>query len=259
VDKITVYNLWCIKSLDEYRQMIAPGGIYDGILKAKEEGLIEHICCSTHVDSKGLAEIVADGRVESVTLGYNALNFAYRREGVKACHDAGLGVIIMNPLGGGMIPRHAEKFSFLKSSPDESIVKAALRFLIGQKEVSAALPGPSSIAELEECVAAADREYTVTEEMLAALSGKLNSELNTLCTGCAYCDGCPEGIPVPKMMDSYNAYLLEKSYDGVRDALKYMWSISADLAAKCTGCGKCEALCTQKLPIVERLVEISGI
>ena len=230
VEKLTVYNLWCIKTMDEYRRMVAPGGIYDGIRRAKEEGLVEHICCSTHIDGKGLAEIVADGLVESVTLGYNALNFAYRRAGVKACHDAGLGVVIMNPLGGGMIPRHAEKFAFLKRDGEESIVKAALRFLIGQEEISAALPGPASIAELEECMAAADREYTVSEEMLAALSGQLKDELNTLCTGCAYCEECPVDIPIPRLLDSYNEYLLEGNYAKVTDRLKGHWGIGADLA-----------------------------
>ena len=257
VDKITVYNMWCIKTMDEYREMVKPGGIYDGIRRARDEGLIEHICCSIHIDGKGLSEIVADGRVESVTLGYNALNFAYRREGVKACHDAGLGVVIMNPLGGGMIPRHEDKFSFLKSSPDESIVHAALRFLIGQKEISAALPGPSSIAELEECIAAADREYKVTEEMLTALSGKLQSELNTLCTGCAYCDECPTDVPVPRLLDSYNEYILKGDYEAIAGRLNGHWGVDPATAKNCIECGRCEALCTQKLPIMARLAEIA--
>lgn len=242
VDKITVYNMWCIKTMEEYREMIKPGGIYDGIRRAKEDGLIEHICCSTHIDGHGLSEIVADGLVESVTLGYNALNFAYRREGVKACYDAGLGVVIMNPLGGGMIPRHADKFSFLRQDSSESIVQAALRFLIGQKEISAA-----------------DKVYEVTEDMLTALSGKLGTELNTLCTGCAYCDECPVDVPVPRLMDAYNEYLLGGEYQKVAGRLRGHWGLGVEAAAGCVACGKCEALCTQKLPIIQRLAEIQRI
>lgn len=259
VDKITVYNMWCIKTMDEYRQMTAPGGIYEGILKAKEEGLVEHICCSTHIDGKGLAQIVSEGLVESVTLGYNALNFAYRREGVKACHRAGLGVVIMNPLGGGMIPRHADQFSFLKQSSQESTVQAALRFLIGQPEISAALPGPSNITELEECVSAADVQRSITEEMLAKISKQLGQELNTLCTGCAYCDECPVDVPIPRLMDSYNEYLLEGTYGKIADRLKGHWNLRPQNAAACIECGKCETLCTQKLPIMQRLREIQTI
>ena len=48
VDKINFYHMWCILSLDQYRKVIAPGGPYWGALKAKEEGLIDHICFSTH-------------------------------------------------------------------------------------------------------------------------------------------------------------------------------------------------------------------
>jgi len=259
MDKITVYNLWCIKTMEEYREMIRPGGMYDGILRAKEEGLIEHICCSVHIDGKGLAEIVADGRVESVTLGYNALNFAYRREGIEACYDAGLGVVIMNPLAGGLLPQHPDKFGFIRNSPEETIVQASLRFLLGQREITAALPGPANIAELEECVSAVENVQEVTRERLAALSKQLTRELDTLCTGCAYCDSCPEGIPVPEFMEAYNMHLLQEEPDALLNRLKWQWNLQPELAAKCTRCGVCEKLCTQKLPIINRLAEIVGL
>jgi len=156
IPKITFYNLWCIKHPEEYQEMIRPGGIYDGILRAKNEGLIEHICCSSHMDGLNIVDVIQDGKVEAVTLNYNALNFAFRRAAAVACHEANIGVVVMNPLGGGSIPKHADKFDFLRQDEQETIVQAALRFLIGQKEISAALPGPSNIKELEECVSAAD-------------------------------------------------------------------------------------------------------
>jgi len=259
IDRVTFYHLWCIQSLDEYREMIRPGGMYDGILRAKEEGLIEHICCSVHIDGKGLAEVVADGRMASVTLGYNVLNFAYRREGIEACYNAGLGVVIMNPLAGGLLPRHGDKFDFIRNSPDETIVQASLRFLLGQKEITAALPGPASIAELEECVSAVENVQAVTQERLAALSKQMTHELNTLCTSCAYCDACPEGIPVPEFMEAYNMHLLQEEPDALLNRLKWQWEVQPELAAKCTRCGVCEKLCTQKLPIMDRLAEIVGL
>lgn len=45
--------------------------------------------------------MVADGAFEGVTLGYNAVNFAYRQKGVEAAAKAGMGIVTMNPLGGG--------------------------------------------------------------------------------------------------------------------------------------------------------------
>jgi len=259
VDKITFYHMWCIKTVDEYKKMTAPGGIYEGLLRAKQDGLIEHICCSAHMDSEGVKVIAADGLVESVILGYNALNFAWRREGIKACHDAGMGVLTMNPLGGGLIPKYADAFSFLKNAPDESIVHAALRFLLGQKEVTAALPGPSSIAELEDCVAAADREYETSEAVFETYAKHLKEDLNTLCTSCGYCMECPVDLPIVEFLASYNHYLLTGSMKGMDGYLEGMWNLSPAVAGTCIRCGHCETLCTQKLPIMDRLAEFAAL
>jgi len=48
VDKINFYHMWCIMNMEHYRNVMAPGGPYEGALKLKEEGLIDHICISTH-------------------------------------------------------------------------------------------------------------------------------------------------------------------------------------------------------------------
>ena len=256
-DKITFYNMWCLKNMDEYRQMTRKDGNFHGILKAKEEGLIEHICCTAHADGATVAEIVADGKVDVVTLGYNALNFAYRREGIKACRDKGLGVVVMNPLGGGVIPQYADKFQLLKTRPEETVAAAALQFLIGHPEISVTLPGISNLDELKECAAAADNAPLVTEERLAELTRSLSKELDALCTGCQYCEPCPSGVPIAPMMDAYNNYILSGDFQSVAGRLGMHWGLSNKDAAACTGCGACEPLCTQKLPIVKRLAEIA--
>ena len=257
VDKIDFYNIWCIKHLDDYRAYTKKGGIYEGVRKAKEEGLIRHICASTHAAGADIETIAKDGLVDGITLGYNAINFAYRRQGVKAAHAAGLGVVVMNPLGGGVIPSHVERFAFLKRCPDETLAQAALAFLLGQEEITVALPGISSAAELEENVAAAERVSPVTDADLDALSANLRKELDTLCTGCAYCDSCPAGLPVPRLMDAYNEYILsDRDVQTVKERLGIHWGIQAADARRCTECGQCEGLCTQKLEIVKRLKEL---
>ena len=37
------------------------------------------------------------------------------------------------------------------------------------------------------------------------------------------------------------------------------WDIAKDSASDCIACGKCEKACTQHLPIIERLKEISAL
>ncbi len=77
-----------------------------------------------------------------------------------------------------------------------------------------------------------------------------------LCTGCGYCKGCPQDIPIPKFMDAYNQKMLGKN---AADRLNNHWVVSPALAEKCTACGRCEGLCTQHLPIVKRLREIVSL
>jgi len=211
------------------------------------------------MDGGDIEQIVHDGRIESVILGYNALNFAFRRQGVKACYDAGLGVMAMNPLGGGMIPQYGEAFSFLKSAPDETIVQAALRFLFGQKEVSCALPGVGTIRELEECVSAADRRIELEEAYFDELKTHFQSELNTLCTSCAYCLPCPVELPLVQLLSAYNNLLITGNRPELRTFLANHWSIDNKLAGTCIACGACETRCTQKLPIIERLQDIANL
>jgi hypothetical protein len=256
VPKITFYLMWCVKRLDEYRRMTEKGGIYEGILQAKNEGLVEHIGISTHAQGDDIAEIVREGRIEGVMLGYNAINFAYRRKGIEACGEAGVGVIVMNPLGGGIIPSNPAHFGFLANGGDKLSV-AALKFLVAHKEISSALPGISTAAELDDVLPATVNLPAVDGAYLDNLAKKLSAEMDTLCTGCNYCDECPMGIEISKYLDCYNNAVLQNGdMKRTMAKLRYHWGITADAIEKCNSCGKCEALCTQKLPVVQRLGEI---
>ena len=259
VDKIDFYHIWSIKNMDEYNAYMRKGGIYEGALKAKEEGLIGHICASTHATGADIETIAKDGMVDGFLLGYNAINFAYRRQGVAAAHAEGLGVVVMNPLGGGVIPRHAERFAFIKDLlPGASLPQAALAFLIGQDAVTIALPGIANVAELTENVAAAEMARPVTDKDLDALADRLREELDALCTGCGYCDSCPAGVPIPELMDVYNEYILG-GVNALKDRLLYHWSLKGSEGEACNGCGQCEGICTQKLPIIETLKKVAAM
>jgi predicted aldo/keto reductase-like oxidoreductase len=259
VEKITFFNMWCILNMEQYRNVMAPGGPYEGALKAKEEGLIEHLTFSTHCNGEEIETIVNEGYFEGVTLGYNATNFAFRQRGIKAAYNKGLGVITMNPLGGGIIPQNPDFYSFLKEDPQDSLVQAALKFNASHKEITITLPGMGSIAEVEENIKAGENFGIMTDEKLAKMSSMLNSSLDTLCTGCQYCKGCPKNIDIPKFMDAYNMYVLNGKPQAITDRLKNHWGVDSKRAAECISCGNCEKLCTQHLPIIERLKYIENL
>ena len=58
-------------------------------------------------------------------------------------------------------------------------------------------------------------------------------------------------------MDVYNEKLLGGGIAASQERMKMHWDIKPEAAAKCIKCGKCEKLCTQHIPIMERLDEIS--
>lgn len=253
---ITFYHMWCMKTMEDYQNFMKPGGVYEGALRAKEQGIVEHICFSTHLSGEDIAIVADSGNFCGVTLGYNAVNFAYRRKGVEASHRNHMGVVVMNPLGGGIIPQNPDRFSFLKEE-GYSLAGSALRFLIGQPEITVALAGMSTMEEVEEnCRAAQTAPPTVTGSKLEELASHLSTELNALCTGCGYCNHCPKQVPIPKLMDSYNMYLLSGKKETIQTRLSNHWGISGAAAKDCIACGKCETLCTQKLPIIERIKTI---
>ncbi len=259
ISSIDFYQMWSIMNLAHYRNVMAPGGPYEGARKLKEEGLIKHICLSTHASGEEIKEIVEDGAFEGILLGYNATNFAYRQEGIKAAYEHGMGVVTMNPLGGGLIPRNPEFYSFLRESEDETIAQAALRFNISHKEITIALSGMSSIEEVDENIKAAETFNELTDERMVEIKNNLFGALNALCTGCGYCTDCPEKIPIPQLMDAYNMSILSGDNNQVIERLKYHWGIKKELAAKCIECGHCEDHCTQHIPIIRRLKEITEL
>lgn len=259
IEKIDFYSMWSVKTLEQYDEYLKKDGVYEGALAAQKEGLIDHICFTTHLSGEDIAKVAFDGVYEGVTLGYNAINFAYRQKGIDACHAAGLGITVMNPLGGGIIPAHPEYFSFLKKEGD-SLAVSALKFILSQNKATLAIPGFTSIAEVQEDVQAADHLEPATPQYMEEIASHLSSDLNTLCTGCSYCDSCPQEIPIPKLLESYNMYILSKGdATQITKRIKGHWGIDGSLAANCTGCGQCESLCTQKLPIIERLKQIAAI
>lgn len=255
LSKVHFFHIWCVMNMDDYRSRMVKGGAYETAMRAKEEGLIEHVVFSTHCNGDEIAAIVEEGAFEGMTVGYNILNFPFRQKGLQAAHAHGLGIATMNPLGGGIIPQRAEYFDFLRAGREESAVQAALRFNASHKEITTALAGMSSLAEVEENTSLAEPVEELTDEALESIRSRLSASMDSLCTGCRYCEHCPQEIEVSKYMQAYNSSILGKPQDAL-NTVKYHWHIPVEKMRACISCGLCEAKCTQHLPIIRRMQEM---
>ena len=258
IPAIDFYHVWCITSLDGW-QGRKKDGILNTFRKLKEEGLIRHICVSSHLINDDIKELLLEGVFEGVLFGYSAYNFQSRQAAFDVIREKKLGAVVMNPLGGGVIPQNPERFGFLRR-PGESTVSGALRFLWDHPGISVTLVGFDTVPHVKEALAAMEGYKPRTKAQLAALKARAGASLEGICTGCAYCDDCPQGIPIPKFMDAYNQRILngKGGKDPVDSRLRMHWDLKRGIAGKCTACGKCEKACTQHIEIIKRLKEIAG-
>jgi predicted aldo/keto reductase-like oxidoreductase len=257
LETIDFYHVWCILTPDGWAERRRKGA-WTAFRKLKEEGLIGHICVSSHLIGDEIKGLIEEDDFEGVLFGYSAYNFSAREKAFEAIRDRGLGCVVMNPLGGGLIPQNPDVFSFIKTRPDQGIVEAALHFLWSHEELTTTLVGFSNLAEIREALAAVDSFRRVDPAHIQQIRDSIGDAFLHLCTGCQYCDDCPEGIPVPKLMDVYNHLKLSGERQA-RDRLKWHWNLPASEAARCSGCGQCEQACTQHLPIIERLEAIAAL
>lgn len=256
--QITFFHLWCVMDPTDWKARLA-GGALAAALKAKEEGLIGHVCVSTHMNGAEIAQLVADHpEIEGLTLGYCAINFPYRLKGVEAARRLRRGVVAMNPLGGGLIPQHADVFDFIRAPGDPDVVTAALRFLVSDPGITTALVGFSSVDQVAAAVRAVENFTPHAPEHLETIRAGIEKDFDEMCTGCGYCLPCPQGIPIPRYMDVHNLMQLKSTDDEIRGRLKYHWDLTPAKAAECVECGLCETRCTQHLPIIARLKKVAS-
>lgn len=266
LEKARFFTCWTIWNYQTFEQIMKKGGIYEGALRLRDEGLIDHICCSLHAPPEDILKILDSGAFEGITISYSMLNAALMQPVLDMARQKDIGVAVMNPLGGGVIAQNQSFFSFAKAAEGgESTVSAALRFVKAHPAVDVVLSGISSEEELEENLRAVrepDPEPPAQRlsRVLAAVS-----ELKGFCTGCKYCEGCPKGIPTAQIMQARNALLFDPvvSYNrnGPKDLLYNIqvfrpllhddgW-LPETVENPCVKCGRCEKLCTQKLGIIE--------
>jgi hypothetical protein len=258
VERIAFFHIWCLLTLEGWAQR-KKGGAVAAALKAKAEGLVEHVVVSSHLPGDELAAVLQEGVFEGVTMGYCAANFPYRQKALDAAGRLGLGVVAMNPLGGGIIPKNPARFEFLRGPNDRNVVEAAIRFVVSQPAMTAVLVGFTTAEHVDQAVAAVENFQAYDAARVEALRGRILSSFDGFCTGCGYCLPCPRNVPISRMMDAYNQKLLGSKDQSVINRLRWHWGLEQKDALACSLCGTCEQRCTQKLPIHERLGEITRL
>ncbi len=255
VDYIDIYNHHGI-NWERYVNDVEPR-VSKWMLKAKDQGLIRHICTSFHDSNEALMKLVDTGYVESITLQYNLL---YRdlEEGIAYAKEKNVGIVVMGPVAGGRLAGPSDVLTGLVPGI-ERVPELALRFVLSNPNVTVALSGMGTMQMVEENVAIAADAISLTAADVANIDTHVKRlvEMEKLyCTGCKYCQPCPEGVNIPYIFEQYNLGKVYGLWSTAREnyaKFPDMKWIGGKQADSCIECGECEGKCPQHLEIRELL------
>lgn len=267
IDYYLIHSVSSKESWDRMKQF----GAEEFLEKAKAAGKIRRIGFSYHGETHDFKRIIDDYPWEFCQIQYNYMdeNVQAGREGLLYAASRGLGIVVMEPLRGGLLagnmPPQAEKI-WRDSGMGGSPAEWALRWVWNHPEVTVALSGMNSEEQIEENVRTAEsvRPNSLTNAELKCIDQvkeALRAKIKVGCTGCGYCMPCPAGVNIPVCFSYYN----DKSIYGGRGrvSIHYMGMLSGSdggkrsYASLCKNCGKCERHCPQKLPVRKLLKEVS--
>ncbi len=237
-------------------------------MEKKREGKIKHFGFSYH-GTPELLEVVLDKHpeIEFVQIQLNYADWinpiVHSGELYEILHRRNIPMIIMEPVKGGtlasLMPELEAKLKAAR--PQSSIASWAMRFVGSLDGIITILSGMSNDEQMQ------DNIDTFTNfEPLSDSEKKLIEEVNEVmfnsplvgCTSCRYCcDGCPSGIEIPKIFRVLNTIRLYG--EEWRSGNVYRGIVeNSGKANDCIGCGQCESVCPQHLPIIELLAEASS-
>ena len=229
IDLYQVHN----PSLDQLKQVIAPGGALEALQEAKAAGKIGHIGVTVHgLETFSLA--LTQEWVETIMFPYNPVE-TQGEALIAACAEKNIGFIAMKPLAGGAIDN----------------ATLALRFITQNPAVTVVIPGMAAIEEITQNLAAVADTAPLSAAEQEAIADLRNTLGTRFCRRCNYCAPCTAGINIPGvfLMDGY------LSRYGLGDWARARYEAMPQKASACVGCGVCETRCPYQLPIRQMLRE----
>lgn len=253
----------CEMNIDAY--LDPKFGIYDYLIKQKQNGRIRHLGFSAHGDLDVMKRFLdaygKDMEFCQIQLNYVDWTFQNAKAKVELIGEYNIPVWVMEPLRGGRLAsltdEEAAKLKELR--PDEKIPAWAFRFLQTIPSVKVILSGMSNMDQLKDNIEtfAEDKPLSENEmkELLSVASDMINVKALP-CTACHYCTShCPQGLDIPEMIKLYNEHCFT---DGGFIAPMALMAFPKDkLPSACIGCRSCEAVCPQQIKISEAMSDFA--
>jgi predicted aldo/keto reductase-like oxidoreductase len=238
---------------------------YETALELISEGKARHLGISFHDTADVLDEILTEyPQIEVVQIQFNYLDYedasVQSRLCLETCKKHGKPVIVMEPVkGGSLVNLPDDAAAVLDALHGGSHASYAIRFAAGQDGIMMVLSGMGSMDMMCDNLSymtdfkPLDKRET---EAVFKVAEIIKSKNLIACTSCRYCvDGCPANIAIPKLFACMNESNKWKNWNS--DYYYGIFTKDRGKASDCIGCGQCEDICPQKLPIRELLKQVT--
>ena len=249
----------CESNIEEYldRQY----GIYDYLMKQKENGRIRHLGFSTHGTLDTMKRFIdaygKDMEFCQIQLNWVDWKMQNAKAKVEMLKDLNIPVWVMEPVRGGKLATLEEEYAneLRTLRPDATPAEWSFRFLQSIPEVVVTLSGMSDMKQLIENIATYGEEKPLSEketEKLFSVADAMTSKTTLPCTACRYCTThCPMELDIPNLIDLYNEHVYS---GGGFLAPMAIGSLPDDKKpSACLSCRACEAVCPQNIKISEMM------
>ena len=236
-------------------------------IKKKEEGKIKHLGFSYHGTPELLVKVLdKHPEIEFVQIQLNYADWdnkiVHSGELYNILAERNIPIIVMEPCKGGKLANHDEECQAILKGvrPDKSIASWAFRYVGSLPGVTTILSGMSTQEQLDDNMNTFKNFEPLSDEEKEAIE-KVKEAMFRIelvgCTACRYCvDGCPMKIAIPDVISAVNTK--RKFPDDIRPNFFYNGLVERDgngKASMCIGCGQCEGVCPQHLPIISIMKE----
>jgi predicted aldo/keto reductase-like oxidoreductase len=265
-DRIDCYLLHSLKA--DWWRKLAGLGVLEFLERALRGGRIRFAGFSFHDELDVFKEIVDAYDWDFCQIQYNYMDEETQAgtQGLAYAAAQGLGVVVMEPLRGGPLAAQAPpdirtlwETSRVKRTPAEW----ALRWVWDRPEVGVVLSGMNSFEQVvENCRIAGEglpgSLLAEERELIGRVRDLYRGRIRVPCTGCGYCQPCPEGVNIPRIFALYNDGFIFGSHRWARIMYSQV-SNAGQTAPSCSACGQCVEACPQGIDIIARLRECHAL
>jgi predicted aldo/keto reductase-like oxidoreductase len=244
-------------------------GVTDFLTDAIADGRIRYAGFSFHDNTKLFKEIVKSYDWTFAQIQYNFMDEHYQAgtEGLKYAAKKGLGIVVMEPIRGGLLAKDLPGISAIwqEAKVQHPAAGWALRWVWNHPEVTVVLSGMSAPEQVRQNVAMAETGFadSLTKadlSLVKRVKKELENRILIPCTGCHYCTPCPHGVSIPECFEFYNRGHMYDDKEQTQQIytmfLGGFFDGIPNYASLCEECGDCEEKCPQSLPIRENLKRV---